>query len=150
MEVITSLLILRTPNCCMGKVGIKDTYSYAPFLPERQKYLKFYFRGKLYQFTCLPNYLCSGPRKSTKLPPFPGLRLQLVAVTGLVDDLITLGRRFVKCERNIRLIVAVRNSLGFVVPLDKSIFFPIRSTEYLSFVTDSESINVSLITIKSL
>ena len=134
----------------MGKVGIKDTYSYAPFLPERQKYLKFYFRGKLYQFTCLPNYLCSGPRKSTKLPPFPGLRLQLVAVTGLVDDLITLGRRFVKCERNIRLIVAVRNSLGFVVPLDKSIFFPIRSTEYLSFVTDSESINVSLITIKSL
>ena len=150
MEAITSLLILRTPNCCMGKVGIKDTYSYAPFLPERQKYLKFYFRGKLYQFTCLPNYLCSGPRKSTKLPPFPGLRLQLVAVTGLVNDLITLGRRFVKCERNIRLIVAVRNSLGFVVPLDKSIFFPIRSTEYLGFVTDSESINVSLITIKSL
>ena len=150
MEAITFLFILRTPNCCMGKVGIKDTYSYALFLAEHQKYLKFYFRGKLYQFTCLPNYLCSDPRKSTKLPPFPCLRLQLVAVTGLVDDLITLGRRFVKCERNIRLILAVRNSLGFVIPLDKSIFFPMRSTEYLGFVTDSESINVSLITIKSL
>ena len=48
MEAIKFLLILRTPNCCMAKVGIKDTYSYAPFLSEHQQYLNFYFRGKLY------------------------------------------------------------------------------------------------------
>ena len=73
METIKSILTLVTPNCYMVKVDIKDAYHSVPILPEHQKYLKFYFRGKLYRFTCLPNGLCSGPRKFTKLlkPPLP-------------------------------------------------------------------------------
>ena len=107
METIKSILTLVTPNCYMAKVDIKDAYYSVPILPEHQKYLKFYFRGKLYQFTCLPNGLCSGPRKFTKLlkPLLSYLRLQQVTVAGFIDDLITLGRSFAKCERNIKLIV---------------------------------------------
>ena len=97
-------------------------------------------RKTLYQFTCLPNGLRSGPRKSTKLPLFSCLRSQQVTATGFVDDLITLDRRFVECKKNIKLTVAVLNSLGFVVHSDKSIFLPIRSTEYLGSVTDFKSI----------
>ena len=94
LETIKSILTLVTPNCYMAKVDIKDSYYSVPILPEHQKYLKFYFRGKLYQFTCLPNGLCSGPRKFTKLlkPPLSYLRLQQVTVAGFIDDLITLGR----------------------------------------------------------
>ena len=125
----------------MAKVGIKDTCSYAPFLPEHQKYLKFYLRGKIYQFTCLPNGRRSGPRKSTKLSSISCLRLQQVTVTGFVDDLI--DRRFAECERKIKLPVAVLNSLGFVVHSDQSIFLPTGSTEYLEFATDSKSITAS-------
>ena len=146
METIKSILTLVTPNCYMAKVDIKDAYYSVPILPEHQKYLKFYFRGKLYQFTCLPNGLCSGPRKFTKLlkPPLSYLRLQQVTVAGFIDDLITLGRSFVKCERNIKLIVTLLDSLGFVVHPNKSIFVPARSIEYLGFVTDSQSMTISL------
>ena len=86
------------------------------------------------QSTCLANRLCSGPRKFTKLlkpplsylwlqqvtvagslsgprkftkllkPPLSYLWLQQVTVAGSLDDLITLGRRFIKCERNITLL----------------------------------------------
>ena len=121
-------------------------YYSVPILSEHQKYLKFYFRGKLYQFTRLPNGLCSGPRKFTKLqkPPLSYLRLQQVTVAGFIDDLITLGRSFVKCERNIKLIVTLLDSLGFVVHPDKSIFVPARSIEYLGFVIDSQSMTISL------
>ena len=96
-----------TPNYYKAKVDIKDVYYSVPILPEHQKYPKFYFRGKLYQFTCLPNGLCSGPRKFTKLLKLPisYLRLQQVTVAGFIDDLIALGRSFVECERNIKLIV---------------------------------------------
>ena len=67
METIKLILILVTPNCYMAKVDIKDAYYSVPILPEHQKYLKFYFRGILYQFTCLPNGICSCSRKFTKL-----------------------------------------------------------------------------------
>ena len=49
METIKSILTLVRPNCYMAKVDIKDAYHSVLILPEYQKYLKFYFRGKLYQ-----------------------------------------------------------------------------------------------------
>ena len=67
METIYSILTVITPNCYKAKRDIKDAYYSIPILEEHQKYLKSLFGGKLYQFTCLPNGLCSGPRKLTKL-----------------------------------------------------------------------------------
>ena len=103
METTKSVMTLVTPNCYMAKVVIKEAYYSDPILPEQQKYLKLFFRGKLCQFTCLPNGLSSGPRKFAKLlkPPLSCLRLQHVTVTGYIDDSVTLGRCFVEYERQI-------------------------------------------------
>ena len=78
METIKSILTLVTPNCFIAKVDIEDACYSVLILPEYQMYLKFYFRGNLYQFACLPNGHCSGPRKFTKLleAPLSYLRLQ--------------------------------------------------------------------------
>ena len=65
-------------------------------------------------------------------------------ITLFIDDLITLGRSFVKFERNIKLIVTLLDSLGFAVHPNKSIFVPARLTEYLGFVIDSQSMTISL------
>ena len=62
METINSILTIITPNYYMTKLDIKDGYYSIPILEEHQKYLKFLFEGKLYQFICLPNGLCSGLR----------------------------------------------------------------------------------------
>ena len=106
----------------MAKVDIKDAYYSVPILPEHQKYLKLYIRSKIYLFT----YLSKGPDKFTKLlkSPLSYLRLQQVIAAGFIDILITMGRSFVTCERNIKLIVTVLDSLGFVVHPDKPIFVP--------------------------
>ena len=145
METIKSISILVTPNYFMTKVDIKDAHYSVPIPPEHQKYVKFYFRGKLCQFTCLPNGLCSDPRKFTNLlkPPLSYLRLQ-VTVARVIDDLITLGRSFAEFEGNIKLLLTLLDSLGFVVHPNKSIFIPARSIEYLDFVIDSQSVNISL------
>ena len=142
-ETIKYILTLVPPNCYMAKVDIKDAYYSVPILPEHQKYLKFYFRGNIYQFTCLPNG--SGPRIFTKLLKclLSHLRLQQVAVARFIDDLITLGRSFVECERNIKLCNSF-DSLGFVLHQDKSVFVLARSVEYLGFATDSQSMTISL------
>ena len=55
-----------------------------------------------------------------------------------------MGRGFVECERNIKLIVTLLDILGFVVHPDKSIFVLARPIEYLDFVIDSQSMTRSL------
>ena len=47
-------------------------------------------------------------------------------------------------SKNIKLIVTLLDSLGFVVHPNKSIFVPARSIEYLGFVTESQSMTISL------
>ena len=140
METIKSILILVTLNYYMVKVDIKDAYSSVPILPEHQKYLKFYFRGKLYRFRSLPNGVFSGSRHLAKLLKLPlsYLRLQQITVAGSIDDITTMDRSFVEFETKIKLILTLLDSLGFVIYPDKSIFFPARSIEHLGFVTDSQ------------
>ena len=71
METINSILTMITPTCYIAKLDIKNAYYSFPILEEHQKYLNFLFGWKLYQFICLPNGLCSGPRKFTKLLKVP-------------------------------------------------------------------------------
>ena len=146
MKSIKSIMALETPNCCMAKIDIKNAYYFVTILPEHQKYLKFYFRGKFYQFTCLVNCFWPGPHKFTKLlkPSLSYLMLQQVTIAGFTDDLIVWGRHFAECERNIKLIVTLLDSLWFVVHPDKSIFVPARTIEYFGFVINSQSMSIYL------
>ena len=91
-----------------------------PILPEHQKFLKFSLQGKLYKFTPLPNRLCSGPRKFTKLlkPPFAELTLDYVKIAAYIDDLIT-AYSFDICLKNVWKFVKLLGNLGFVVDPDK-------------------------------
>ena len=84
----------------MTKVDIKDAYYSVPINVMHQKFLKCAYGGKLYQFTCLPNGLCSGPRKFTKL-------LKPSLACNIVYYLITISTTFSSCFDNIRLCVSL-------------------------------------------
>ena len=89
METINSILTTITRSCYMAKLDIKDAYYSISILEEHQKYLKFLFGGKPYQFTCLPNGLCSGPKKIVKLmkAPLTYLHKKLINIAAYSDDL---------------------------------------------------------------
>ena len=95
----------------LSKIDIKDAYYSVPIHENDQKYLKFMYNGKLYMFTCLPNGLCSGPRKFTKLLKPLLARL----VSGYIHDLITMSKTFNTFLGNLKLCVSLTNSLGFVI-----------------------------------
>ena len=135
METIKSALNLVTPKCYMAKIDIKDAYYSIPILPEHQK-LKFSWQGKLYKFTCLPNGLCSGPIKFTKLlkPPLAELRLDYIKSTAYIDDFITLAYSFDIYFKNVWKCVKLLGNLGFVVHREKSVFVPSQEIEYLGFI----------------
>ena len=101
IETMKYAFTLVTRNWYMTKLDINQAFYSDPILPEHQKYLKFYFRQKLYQITCLPNGFCSGLRKFTKLLQLPlsNIRLQQVTVAGFANDLITLGKVLLNVKR---------------------------------------------------
>ena len=68
MQTYTSALTLvTTKGCYMASIDWKDAYYSVPKLEEYQQYLKFQWKGNLFQCTCLLNGLSSAPRIFTKL-----------------------------------------------------------------------------------
>ena len=151
METIYSILTVITPNCYKAKRDIKGAYYSIPILEEHQKYLKFLFGGKLYQFTCLPNGLCSGPRKLTKLlkAALAYLHKRLTNMAAYIDDLFTCSPSYVKCEQNIKCSINLLESFRFIIHPEKSLFVPARCIiEYLAFVLNSQYMTISLSDVK--
>ena len=146
MDTVEKVLTLVTNGCYFAKIDIKDAYYSVKINELSQKYLKFIYKGKLYQFTCLPNGLCSGPRKFTKLlkPALSNLRKSGAIVSGYIDDIITIGHTFKECQKNINMMVPLFQKLGFVVHPSKSCFEPSQKIEYLGFIINSIDMTIRL------
>ena len=97
MESLKSALKMMKPGCYMASVDLKDAYYSVHVDIKYQKFLKFYRRGKLYQYTCLPNGLACATRVFTKLqepwapakllkPVYPTFRSQGHLSVGSIDD----------------------------------------------------------------
>ena len=76
MDTLQSAIRLMTPNCFMASVDLQDAYYSVPIHKEDQKYPRFCWKGRLFQFTCLPNGLACAPRLLTKIlkPVYATLR----------------------------------------------------------------------------
>ena len=146
MDNIHTVLSLVTKGCFMAKIDIKDAYYSVPILEKHQKYLKFLHNGVLYKFLCLPNGLCSGPRKFTKLlkPALATLRKEKVILSAYIDDIITLNKSQEKCFTNVLKCLELFDSLGFVVHPEKSEFLPSTEIDYLGFVINSSDMTLKL------
>jgi len=72
----------------MASIDLTDTYYTVPVAVEHRKYLQFFWRNRLFQYTCLPNGLASAPRYFTKLlkPVYSTLRSQGYLDVGCIDD----------------------------------------------------------------
>ena len=62
MDSLQCVSSLMTQGCYMASVDTRDAYYTVPVALEHQKYLKFTWREKLYQCTCLPDGLASVPK----------------------------------------------------------------------------------------
>ena len=67
MDSLWSAVRLMPPNCFMASIDLTDAYYSVPIANEHRKYLRFYWQGSLYEYTCLPNGLSPAPRYFTKL-----------------------------------------------------------------------------------
>ena len=88
-------LKLVTPLCKMASLDIKDAYYSISVNESFQKYSKFYWNHKLYQFCALPNGLSPCTRWFTKLlkPPPAELKKNPHCLSAYIDDVFLQGEK---------------------------------------------------------
>ncbi|XP_068690529.1 uncharacterized protein [Montipora foliosa] len=146
MDTIHTAVEMMTPGCYMCSVDLKSAYYSVAIAPSDQKYLKFSWRGKLYQFTCFPNGLAFCPRKFTKLlkPVYSTLRNLGHLSVAYIDDSYLQADTYELCVQNVIDTLSLFHQVVFVIHPDKSVLIPTQRLTFLGFVLDSQSMTVAL------
>ncbi|WAQ95123.1 hypothetical protein MAR_007594 [Mya arenaria] len=126
MESLHAAIRLITTGCFMASIDLKDAYCTVNVSEEFRKYLRFIWRGQLYQYTCLANGLACAPRTFTKLfkPVFSCLRIKGFPSVVYLNDSYLQGTTYAECLENVSVTQELLADIGFVINNEKSVFIP--------------------------
>ncbi len=146
MDSIDTAMSLVTKGCWMASIDLKDAYYTVKIDETSQKYLKFQYNNKLYKYRAYPNGLSSCPRKFTKLlkPILCYLRKRGYTICAYLDDLLLISTSYTECCMNVMETIKIFDQLGFVVHPDKSAFIPQKTTVFLGFNLNSDTLKITL------
>lgn len=146
MDTIQSALRLVTRFCWMMSLDIKDAYFSVNICKPDRKYLRFLYEGQLYEFTCLPNGLSSGPRLFTKILKVPLSHLRDkhdVDTSAFIDDCFLEHPQPRGVYMSFYHMAELFQKLGFSIS-PKSIVFPGQKMVHVGFLINSILMIVSL------
>ena len=143
MEGIHMLKDLLRAGEWMAKIDLKDAYFMIPMGQEDRDFLKFQWKEKTYQFTCLPFGLSSAPWVFTKTtrPVVATLRELGLRLVIYIDDILIMAETESLMKDHI---VAVIYLLGFVINHPKSVLTPTQEIEFLGFTVNSTKMELKL------
>ena len=129
MEDLKAVADLLRPGDFMCKLDLKDAYFSVPLHRRSQKFIRFQFQGKTYQFTCLPFGLTSAPRIFTKiLKPVTGiLRKMGIRIIVYLDNMLIMNSTLEGARKDIMILKSILENLGFLINMEKSIFVPVHT-----------------------
>jgi len=141
-----TVLGLLSPGDFFGKLDFDQAYYSVAIHPASRKFLRFTFQGQLFEFTCLPFGLCTGPWLFTKLlkPAVQSLQRQGLRSVIYLDDFLCLGESAAQCAANIRSSWNLFQSLGFQINTDKSVLLPTTTITFLGLIYNSVELTISL------
>lgn len=146
MQSLQTAVDLMSPGAFMASIDFKQAYYCLGVYEPHRKYLRFFYKGRKLQFSCLPNGLSSGPRVFTKLMKklFRYLKMKGYLNTSFIDDSFLIGNTFLECYKNVVETALASTNAGFVVHPDKSIFIPSQILVYLGFILNTIDMTVRL------
>lgn len=139
MEDYRTAANLVTKDSYMAKIDLQDAYFSIPISEESKKYLRFMFKGQLFEFNVLCFGLCSSPYVFTKVlkPAVALLRLHGFHSVQYLDDFLCIGDDYSECKINVEKTSNLLQNLGFIINKEKSNFIPSRECSFLGFIFDS-------------
>lgn len=146
LEDLRTAIRLVSKGSFMSNIDLQDAYFVIPVHKDSRKYLRFLFKGKTFEFTCLPFGLCVSPFVFTKVmkPVIGTLRSEGFLSCVYLDDILCLGDSAKKCSINTQATVELLEKLGFLINRQKSCLNPDTRRKFLGFVIDSKKMCVEL------
>ena len=125
---------------------MQDAYYLVPVTKEHQKYLRFSWKGILYQYVCLPFGLSSAPRIFTKILKILIARLRAMGIRLIVylDDILIMGTSEDEAKRHLNATIELLQSVGFLISWEKSVLIPSQTMEFLGLEIDTRILTLSL------
>ena len=141
MEGIHVLRDLLKAGDWMAKTDLQDAYFMVPMAEEDRNYLRFQWKGRAYQFNCLPFSLSSAPWVFTKTtwPVVAALRELGLRMIIYIDDILIVAETESLLRDHIMGVVYLLENLGFVINHPKSQLTPTQEIEFLGFVVNFSS-----------
>lgn len=146
MDTIRSVIKMIQKDNWMATVDIRDAYYTVKIAKNHRKFLKFFWKGRLYQYECLPNGLSSAPRLFTKImkPIMATLRSMGHTVLGYIDDIIVIGETENLCTQAVKDTLDILHNCGFLThDATKSVLKPTRLIQFLGFDINSNNMTIS-------
>ena len=93
----------------LSSINLKDAYFSVTIAQPHRKLLHFEWKGKIYEYQCLPFGLSSSPRVFTKLlkPILAWLRQRGVRMIVYLDDILVLESSPEEGKAHVELIIAI-------------------------------------------
>ena len=146
MEGIQLLRDLMEEGDWLVKLDLKDAYLTINVAEEFRKYLKFFWRNKIMEFTSLPFGIAIAPRVFTKIMKVPIAILRRLGIRLVIylDDIMIMNQSLSGIQSDLSTAVYLLENLGFLINQKKSVLVPTHVTEFLGFTVNSETMTLSL------
>ena len=146
MENLATVKSLLRQGHFMTKIDLKDAYFSVAIHPQSQKFLRFLWQNKAFQFCSLPFGLNIAPSLFTRLmKPVAGfLRKRGVRLILYLDDMLIIGSTPREVNDFTQMAVNLLKALGFIINLDKSVLTPTQVITFLGFTINSITMRFTL------
>lgn len=114
MENLDSARLILRKGDWMAKLDLKDAYLTVPVRPSHQKFLRFEWRGRKYQFNCLAFGLAPAPRCFSKILKVVAahLRRQGLRMIVYLDDILIINSSKERTRADVVKVIELLQHLG--------------------------------------
>ena len=145
METIQSVLLSVRQGDWMASIDLKEAYLQVPVHPASRHFLRFVFRGQVYQFKALCFGLSTAPQVFTRvMAPVSAILHSLgIRMRRYLDDWLVQSSSRESLLRDLQTVLGLCHELGIVINPLKSNLVPSQVVQYLGVVIDSTSFRAS-------
>ena len=145
METIQSVLLSVRQGDWMASIDLKEAYLQVPVHPASRHFLRFVFRGTVYQFKALCFGLSTAPQVFTRvMAPVSAILHSLgICMRRYLDYWLVQSSSRKSLLEDLRTVLRLCHELGIVINPKKSNLIPSQVVQYLGVVIDSTSFRAS-------
>ena len=146
MDTVADVSLLLRPGDWCASIDLKDAYFHIPINRRFRRFLRFGWRGRLYQYLVLPFGLCTAPLVFTKVTKPLKSFLHSLAIRSIwyLDDILIIGSSREECLRNVGEALRLLERVGFIVNLAKSSLIPSQDFRFLGLQWNTSSGVISI------